>query len=102
MMCNWRGTMSPQRLTRGIALASAAVLLFPAFSQTQSTGTGTTTSSTTGTTSTGTTTTGSGSTKGGIPTTTSPTTSTTPSTNTQPAYQRPMLITGRVMVDDGT
>lgn len=86
--------MSPQVRTRGITLAAVAILLLPAFGQTTTTPPATTA---------GPTTSAPGTTKTNIPTIPSTDNSnTTNNNNTQPPVQRPILISGRVMVDDGT
>jgi thioredoxin-like negative regulator of GroEL len=83
--------MSPRRRVRGISLATAAVLLLPAFAQTTST----TTTSTTGTTG------GNGSTlPTGGSTGANNTTTSTGSSQPRPT-PRPVTITGRVMLEDG-
>jgi len=83
--------MSPQRRNQGIVLGLAAFLLSPAFSQT-STGTGT--SSGTGT-NTG------GGTRTSLPPANSSPNSTANSTG-QPTMSRPLRVSGRVVMDDGS
>ena len=87
--------MSPQCRTPGMAIAVVTVFLLPAFSQTTTTTTTAPPTSTTGTTSTGT-----NPTRG----TTIPSSDGTTNNNNNnvPRLQRPVFVSGRVMVDDGT
>lgn len=80
--------MTPQARIRGIALAAAAILLLPAFSQSTSSGS----SGSTGTTPS----------RPTVPSgTTTPGTPNSTGTNQAP-IQQPLRVSGRVMMDDGT
>lgn len=84
--------MSPQYRTLGIVIAAAAILLFPAFSQTvpPTTSTG------------GTTTKGTAPSAPGLPTVSSTGGNINTNSNTQPPIPPPVRVSGRVMLDDGT
>ncbi len=80
--------MTPQGRTRGIALAAAALLLLPAFSQSTSGGS----SGSTGTTSIHPT----------VPSGTTTSGTTNSAGTNQTPMQQPLRVSGRVMMDDGT
>ena len=84
--------MSPQYRTLGITVAAAAILLFPAFSQTAPP-----TTSTGGTTTTGTT-----PSAPGLPPVSSTGGNVNTNSNSQTRIPQPVRVSGRVMLDDGT